>query len=219
MRVGGHSLLSHVLDQFCGAGVDRVIVETRETDHELLDVIRAGRWPGLQLDVVHAPERMGTGFSVREILGAAGTEPVLLSTVDTIAPPGAYAQLRKFAEQNSDALDIAVLATTFIHDETPIWVHVGPDTRTVTDFGKLIDPAPLCFGNVRWLSAVAVEACLSQPRHRPTAEAKRDTELMRDILAMLPGRVAQLTIDPIFDVDTPDDALLAEQWLNSHRGG
>ena len=167
----------------------------------------------MAIELVHAPDGLGTGTSLRCILSAAQGEECMVSTVDTIAPGNAYAQLRLFAESHALEADIAVLATTIIYDESPIWVHTGLDASIVTDFGKAIAPAALCFGNVRWLSTDACRDILGHPRSVP----ERDTILMRNIIRQRVGRVKQLTIDPIFDIDTPADVEMAERWLEQGR--
>lgn len=213
LPVGGRPLVIHTLEQFRAAGIAEIVVETRAEDTDLIDLLQNYCGDGMTIELVHAPDGLGTGTSLRCILSAVQGEECMVSTVDTIAPGNAYAQLRLFADSHSSKADIAILATTFIFDESPIWVHTGLDSSIVTDFGKAIAPATRCFGNVRWLSVNACRDILGHPRSVP----ERDTILMGHIIRGRAGRVKQLTVNPIFDIDTPADVEMAERWLEHGR--
>jgi choline kinase len=211
LPVAGKPIVVHVLDQFRDAGISRIVAETRRSDCELIEVLIeycAGR---ITLELVHAPDSLGTGTSLREILEVVNGEDCLISTVDTIAPAFAYKNLMDFTHRQSFEIAAVILATTFVHDEAPIWIQVADDGETVTDLGKMIAPTARCFGNVRWLSQITSNILLEYPRATPG----RDMIMMRDILTRMPGMVKQLTINPIFDIDTIADAQAAEQWLDS----
>ena len=208
--VGGQPLVAHVLNQFIDAGVTIVLVDTTTPDDVLIDAIERQCGGSMRFELLAGGMMSGTAGSVRRILEAAAGESCLVSTVDTVAPKGAYSELKEFGSSGKDRA-LAILATTVIHDETPIWVSVGPNESIVTDFGKSAPPAARCFGNVRWFSAEGSAAYLSIS----SEESTRDTEVTRMVVQQFPGRVHQLTIDPVFDVDTPADVALASGWLRS----
>lgn len=210
VAVGGQSLVVHVVNQFVDAGITFVLVDIATPDDALIDVIERQFGDSIRFEILSGDTASGTAGSVRRILEAAAGEPCLLSTVDTVAPKGAYSELKEFSSSRENCA-LTILATTMIHDETPIWVSVGSNESVVTDFGKSAPPAPRCFGNVRWFSAEGSTAYLSIARE----ESTRDTEITRLVVQRFPGRVHQLTIDPIFDIDTPDDVALASRWLRS----
>jgi NDP-sugar pyrophosphorylase family protein len=206
LRVAGMALIDHVIDQLMQASLERLIVECRPDDLALQEHIYG------RADIVHAePLGGGTGASMRRILAEVGHNDCVISTVDTIAPPGAYARLVESAYRPKSGTLAMILATRFIHDESPIWIKSSVGGSRVIDYGKQIPSTGLCFGNVRWLSASAVEELSTLPPSWP----ERDTVLMRHLLSRYPNSTGYIIEDPIFDIDDESDIRLAEEWLNS----
>lgn len=211
--VDGKPLIEHVLTQLRDAGVEEILVEMRRDDRLLGSTLARYGSDHAGIKVVHADQSRGTGSSVRTMLAAAGDSDVLLSTVDTVAPRHTYRLLREFAESTKDT-ELVILATTVIDDDEPIFVHGRGDRGVVTDFGKRSGPSRRVFGNARWLSPRACEMY----RRLPMATPDRDSELTRRLVKSLTPRVHQFTVDPVFDVDTPDDVYSAESWLRQSYG-
>lgn len=214
IRIGGRPLIGHVLEQLHSAGINHTFIDLVSADSSFLEKVNSYRPHNMTIEFLDGNASTGTAGAVRRLLRAASGETCLLSTVDTIAPQSAYARLRDFTQPTLEPVALRILATTVIHDEMPIWVHVASDHTTVTDFGKGIGPADRCFGNVRYFSREAADLFLSIS----SETSDRDTKIMRALVAALPGRVRQLTIDPVFDIDTPEDLRLAAAWWDSANG-
>jgi NDP-sugar pyrophosphorylase family protein len=214
IRVGERPLIGHVLWQLQMAGVGHTFIDVTSDDTTFKRRVDLYRPPNMSVEFLTGSASTGTAGAVRRLLHAVSGEACLLSTVDTVAPEMAYSRLRDYDQATNNTTALIILATTVIQDEMPIWVHVGSDGTTVTDFGKGITPAERCFGNVRYFSQEAADAFLSIS----SETSDRDTKVMRALVSTLPGRVQQLTIDPVFDIDTPEDLRLATAWwVSAHR--
>jgi NDP-sugar pyrophosphorylase family protein len=149
----------------------------------------------------------GTQHAVRRLLLATEGAACLLSTVDTVAPRQSYLELRRVAE-SIDEVALMILTTKTIHDDSPVWVELDDDEETVVGFGKRLAPTGQCFGNVRWFSPDGAQAYL----RTPLQPSLRDSETTGIVVEHLVGRVHHLSVDPVFDIDTPEDLELASRW-------
>ena len=212
VTVGDRPLIAHVIQQLTDAAVSCILLDAVGADGELLEVVRRFTPNGVAVEYLGCEGSTGTAGSVSRIIDAASGEPCLLSTVDTIGPQFTYRDFRSFSEAEHGAL-LCLLASTTVHDEMPIWVHVGRDGHSVEDFGKHVGPSERCFGNVRWFTGKASQVYL-----RNSWRHAQDSEVMRFVVRELSGKVKQMTVDPIYDIDTPDDlALAAEWWSRSQK--
>jgi molybdopterin-guanine dinucleotide biosynthesis protein A len=209
LRLEGRTLLQHVADQLKDAGIEDLIIGCRADDEEVMR--HASELEGFagRVTFAHPEPGGGTGKSIRAILRSCNESDCMISTVDTIAPSGTYKRLLDYAKRQGNEKMVTILATGYIHDDQPIWIHVDESNSVVTDLGKSIEPAELCFGNVRWVSAEGVERLSEFPPCNPDA----DTLLMREFIHEYPGKVGILRTDPIFDLDDGSDVALAAQWL------
>jgi len=210
VRVGGVSLIDHVLNQLRDARVDEVFVELRDEDAALKRHLNSSGGFSKGIHPVVTNPRGGTGSSVRGLLSRIEDRDCLISTVDTVAPRLAYSALWDDAANSERSTLCIVLGTTYVHDDTPIWIKPAQDGRHVLDFGKEIPATGICFGNVRWLSAEAIPVLLEVEQSQPES----DVVLMRHLLRTKPSSMQFSTIDPIFDVDDPTDVIEAENWLS-----
>lgn len=125
--VGGRPLIEWILDDLRAAGVSDTVVIINEESIALRDHVRrshpasAVRWI-----VETTPSSMHSFLRVMETLAAEGDEgPFLISTVDTVAPPGTF---RRFVELAGRAqADVVLALTTRIEDENPLRVELGSD--------------------------------------------------------------------------------------------
>lgn len=214
VEIGGRPLIAHVLEQLREARVRHTFIDTTGTPDDLLLFIENHGPVDMTIEIIHGSGSSGTAGAVERLLSAASGEPCLVSTVDTVAPRFSYDRLRRYCESGDRVISLGMLATTAVHDEMPIWVHVDNDGATVTDFGKEIEPADRCFGNVRWFSNDAARMFCEINRQ----STDRDTKVMRVLVKTLAGQVKQITIDPIFDIDTREDLALATSWWRDSTG-
>jgi NDP-sugar pyrophosphorylase family protein len=211
-QVAGRPLIDHVLDQCHAAGIEKVVVDVGADGDGLLEhIARERRFPGGVVGIATA-RGCGTGGSLHALVSAIGGGPCLISAVDTIAPPGAYARLLSAARERSEGVLAVVMVTSHVDDEEPIWVRADPVGRIV-EIAKNIAPTGVVFGNVRWLSAAA---CAAIRGMRPST-GERDMKLMARLLA---GGNTPMEVhfeDPVFDVDDAKDLRAAERWLEGRK--
>ena len=209
--VGGKVLIDHVFDQCLDAGVEAVFVALRSGDKELSAHLSAeSRFPRGVHPIQIAPCG-GTGTTFQALLRALEPGPCLISTVDTVAPKGAYRRLLDHLQELPDDTLALVMTTSYIRDERPIWV-VADESGRVSDIAKGIAPTGLVFGNVRWLS----DRARREVKGMGIGADTRDVEIMQRLL----GRRRTHTYDenPVFDVDDCGDLEAAERWLQGHTG-
>ena len=102
VKVGGQTLIEHVLDSMAEAGASEVVVIINEDSLAVRDHVTAMKWPfALRWIVETTPTSMHSFLRLVETLAADGDEgPFLLSTVDTVAGPQTYAQFMAEARQH-----------------------------------------------------------------------------------------------------------------------
>jgi HAD superfamily hydrolase (TIGR01549 family) len=119
-RVAGRPLIDWILDDLADAGVSEIVMIINEQSTALREHVGTA-WP-IRWIVETTPSSMHSFLRVMETLAAGGDQgPFLISTVDTIAPPGTF---RMFVDRASRAPDAdAVLAlTTRIGDDNPLLI-------------------------------------------------------------------------------------------------
>lgn len=199
----GRPLIDRVLDAVAGAGAGEVVVIINEASTAIRDHVAAGAWPfPIRWIVKTTPSSMHSFLLVLEALG--GREPVLMSTVDTLAPDGAFAAFVRAAADGGADLTLAL--TGFVDDEKPL--RVALDGRRVTALGDAAAGSPLATAGYYFV----------HPRVLAEAEAARRDGLtaLRAFLGRLLARgyrVDGIMMPDSIDVDRPADVAAAEQLL------
>src|SRR5215813_8075849 len=125
VRVGGVTLLEHMLGNFQAAGITRVAIIFNETEKECARFARE-RFPDLDLEIV-IRTTASSYESYRTIAPLLGAGPALVSTVDVWCTRPDFLA---FVEAASASPDETVLAATrFVEDERPLWVSFDPTGR------------------------------------------------------------------------------------------
>jgi len=143
VRVGGQTLVEHVLLSLAEARPVEVVIIVNETSGEVKDHVTASRtWPfAVRWIVETTPSSMHSFLRVVETLAEDGDcGPFLMSTVDTIAAPGAFGTFAA-ASRESDA-DVILAVTPPTGDDTPLLVRVGSDGATVEAIGEAVRLEP-----------------------------------------------------------------------------
>ena len=127
VKVDGRTLIERVLTSLADAGAAEVVVIINEDSVAVRDHVIQSQWPfALRWIVETTPSSMHSFLRLVETLSADGDEgPFLLSTVDTVAGPKAYAQFMGEAQQNPEAAVILAL-TSPGNDEKPLLVGCAP---------------------------------------------------------------------------------------------
>lgn len=205
-RVGGLTLIEHVLKSMADAGASEVVVIINEDSVAVRDHVSKQSWPfAIRWIVETTPTSMHSFLRVVETLAADGDAgPFLLSTVDTVAAPGAYADFFERAQPDDAVVTLAL--TSPGDDEKPLLVQTAGEASRV-----------VAFGEGEWATAgiyVVRPVILSE-----ADVARRDgVDALRKFLARLLERgypLAGIPISQSIDVDRPADLATAEIFLQS----
>ena len=207
VRVGGETLIERVLDAMATAGAAEVAVIINEDSLAVRDHVVKRTWPfRLRWIVETTPSSMHSFLRIVESLATSSNpdEPLLLSTVDTVAGPTVYADFIEQARQTTAAVTLAL--TEPGEDEKPLLVRMSGDDSRIVAFGE---------GEHATAGVYAVRPIIL----REAEQARREgIDALRKFLGRLLERGYELRGIPIpksIDVDRPADIAIAEQFLRS----
>jgi NDP-sugar pyrophosphorylase family protein len=208
VRVSGETLIERVLKSMVEAGASEVTVIINEDSEIVRDHVTKREWPfALRWIVETTPSSMHSFLRLVEALACDGNDgPFLISTVDTVAGPNAYAEFMERAQRESASLTLAL--TSPGDDEKPLLVRLGNGDSCVTAFGE---------GEYATAGVYAVRPIILIEAE----EARRDgIDALRKFFGRLLERgypLAGITISQSIDVDHPADIETAEAFLrNAH---
>jgi len=198
--VAGEPLLTHTLRRFERAGFERVAVIFREDDRGLVAWVKA-RFPDLPVEFV-VKTTPSSAVSFLEIVRALGPGRSVLTTVDSILPPGAFEAFREAANAlPEDALGLAT--TGWVDDEKPLWA-VWDGHRRIRSLGGETGQ-----GVTAGLYVVPHEMVELAEAHPPEAPLRRLLGAWVES-----GRPAYaVPVPKVVDVDRPEDVGTAEAYL------
>ena len=208
VRVGGQTLIERVLTSMADAGASDVVVIINEGSTAVRDHVSAKDWPfALRWLVETTPTSMHSFLRVVETLAEDGDGgPFLVSTVDTVAPPGAYARFIAEARRHADAA-LTLALTTPGADEKPLLVRA--DGSTVVAMGAAAAPAQyVTAGYYAVRPSILTE---KDAAYRDGLGALR--EFFQRLLAC-GYRIAGVPVPESVDVDRPLDVAAAEALLD-----
>lgn len=204
--VGGETLIERVLKSMAEAGAAEVVVIINEDSEAVRDHVTKGKWPfELRWIVETTPSSMHSFLRLVEVLASDGNDgPFLVSTVDTVAAPNAYAEFMERARRESAAVTLAL--TSPGDDEKPLLVRLRSGESRVAAFGE---------GEYATAGVYVVRPIIL----REAEEARRDgVDALRKFFGRLLERdypVAGIPISQSIDVDRPTDIETAETFLRS----
>lgn len=142
VRVGGQTLVERVLLSLAEARPVEVVIIVNETSVAVKDHVTARKWPfEVRWIVETTPSSMHSFLRVVETLAEDGDRgPFLISTVDTIAAPGAFGAFAA-ASRQPDA-DVTLAVTPPTDDDKPLLVRLGPDGASVEAIGDTVRLMP-----------------------------------------------------------------------------
>jgi NDP-sugar pyrophosphorylase family protein len=209
VKVGGQTLIEHVLSSISDAGASEVVVIINKDALAVRDFVTRIRWPfPLRWIVETTPSSMHSFLRLVETLAADGDDgPFLLSTVDTVANSQTYAQFMGEVRQLEQAA-VALALTSPGNDKKPLLVRCAPGDTRVVAIGEAAAPSEYATAGI-----YAVRASIL----REAEAARRDgVDALRIFLGRLLERGYHLAGIPIawsIDVDNPDDIATAENFL------
>ena len=211
IKVGGQTLIEHVLNAMSEAGASEVVVIINEDSLAVRDHVIARAWPfALRWIVETTPTSMHSFLRLIETLAAERNEgPFLVSTVDTVAGAQTFARFIAEARRNEQAA-VTLALTSPGNDEKPLLVRLAPAGSRIIALGDAAAPSDYATAGV-----YAVRASIL----REAEAARRDgIDALRTFLGRLLDRGYQLAGIPIaesVDVDRPADVETAEAFLRS----
>jgi NDP-sugar pyrophosphorylase family protein len=205
-RIGNETLIEHVLKSMAKAGAEEVTVIINEDSEAVRDYVARNEWPfALRWIIETTPTSMHSFLRLVETLAADHSDgPFLLSTVDTVTSPNAYADF--IARARLDEAAITLGLTSPGNDEKPLLARLAASDSSIAAFGE---------GKYATAGVYAVRPIIL----READAARRDgLEALRAFLGRLLQRGYRLTGIPIsrsIDVDHPADIAEAETFLRS----
>ena len=205
-RIGDETLIEHVLKSMAKAGAEKVTVIINEDSGAVRDHVARREWPfALRWIIETTPTSMHSFLRLVETLAAHDPDgPFLLSTVDTVTSPNAYADF--IARARLDEAAITLGLTSPGNDEKPLLARLAADDSSIAVFGE---------GEYATAGIYAVRPIIL----READAARRDgLAALREFLRRLLERGYRLTGIPIaraIDVDHPADIAEAETFLRS----
>ncbi len=133
LNVAGKPLLAWTLAQFVEAGVeDLTIIFNEYNAPDCMDYLREN-FPELNIDIV--VKTTASSFeSFCEVSGRIGPHPRLITAIDSIYRRGKLREFLRAAEEYPPGA-MALGVTSFIDDEKPLYVELGPD-RSILSLGR-----------------------------------------------------------------------------------
>jgi NDP-sugar pyrophosphorylase family protein len=228
-KVGGRTLIDHVLDGLEAVRVERVVCIVN--DAAAPAVMRAtgrARPFGIEWVVQTTPSSMHSFLAVSSRLAESGDEWFLVSTVDAVAPPDVFRLFAAVAATSSDA-DLVLGLTDLIDDERPLHVRVA---KRQSGPAPPMPPAPdrgpyrvEAIGDAAKDSPIVTAGLyLARPSILRATASALDAKLgaLRQFFAHALDsglRLDGVLLPPVVDVDRPEDVAAAERMLRERCSG
>jgi NDP-sugar pyrophosphorylase family protein len=229
--IAGRPLIDRVLGSVGEAGAAEVVIIINEHSTIVRDRVEGQTWPfALQWIVQTTPSSMHSFLLVLEALANGSSEPVLISTVDTVVRPGTFGQFVDAARQSEADLTLAL--TTRIEEDSPLLVRLADMSPRAARRGRRASrdrsSADAPIGLPRSVTAIGAAAAgattatagyyFVHPRILAEADSARreGVAALRAFLSRLVHggyRMQGILMPDSIDVDRPADVLEAEQLL------
>ncbi len=205
LEVGGQPLIDHALDRLIEAGAESIALIVNDASRAVRDHVlaREQRVP-VHVVVQSTPSSLHSLLVLRPFFG---DEDALVSTVDSIMPPGSAAALVHDARARRDS-DGTLGITDFVEDERPLCVQI--DGRRITALGTNLPGA-------EWITAGIYYFTARIWPELERAEAQGLSRL-RGFLGHLLATGYRLHGYPLpktVDVDRPEDVEAAEAYVTT----
>jgi NDP-sugar pyrophosphorylase family protein len=211
VRVGGLALVDRVLGSLAETSPSEVVIIVNAASVAVKMHVASRRWPfAVRWIVETTPSSMHSFLRVIETLAEDGdTGPFLVSTVDTIAPPGAFGAFAA-ASRKIDA-DVALAIAPPAEDEKPLLVRVSSDGVGVEAMGSSVAP-----GDANVFATAGYYAIRSTVLREADSARREGLPALRAFFERLLARgysFAAVRVAGGIDVDRPADVGAAEAFL------
>jgi len=216
VAVGGQPLIGRVLGSLAEASPAEVIVIVNEAATDVRAWGMSREWPfPIRWVVETTPSSMHSFLRLIEALAAGGDEgPFLVTTVDTVAPRGAFGAFAH--ECRALDADVTLAVSNQFDDEKPLLVDVGDDGVSVEAIGSMVRGARASPARGSRYATAGYYAV--RPRILREAESARQDGVpaLRHFFERLVRRgwtFAAVPVDAGIDVDRPEDLRAAEAFV------
>lgn len=229
--IAGRTLVERVLSSLAETAPSEVVIIVNEASLAVRDHVTSRQWPfAVRWVVETTPSSMHSFLRVLEELTGGGDEgPFLISTVDTIAAPGAFASFAA-ASRELDA-DVTLAVAPPGDDLKPLLVRMTPGTSRIEAIGDRVRLKPDATGGHPARRGLRLQEDLvaggawatagyysARPSVLREADAARRDNLpaLRAFFSRLLDRGYRLHGVPVagaIDVDRPRDVRAAEAFL------
>jgi NDP-sugar pyrophosphorylase family protein len=211
VKVGGRTLIDHVLHSMAEAGASEVVVIINEDSLAVRDHAVAAKWPfALRWIVETTPTSMHSFLRLVETLAVGEDEgPFLLSAVDTVAGAQTYARFIEEAWRLEGAA-VTLALTSPGDDEKPLLVRTAPGDSRIVAIGEEAAPSGSATAGIYAVRAAVL--------HEAGAARRDRVDALRTFLGRLLDHGYHLAGIPIaesVDVDRPGDVGAAEALLRN----
>jgi NDP-sugar pyrophosphorylase family protein len=213
ITIAERPLIAHVLDGFADLGATDVTIIINQESGAVRDATAEREWPfALRWMAETTPSSMHSFLRLIEALAADGSGgPFVLSTVDTILPPHAFATFCSNALNNSEN-DVTLAINQPAEDDNPLWVRCDERGRVIAIGEDAATDATGATAGIYIVNSVVL---------REAETARRDALMsLRSFLGRLFVRgyhIGALPIANSIDVDRVADIIAAEKLLQQHQ--
>jgi NDP-sugar pyrophosphorylase family protein len=224
-QVGGKALIDYALDGFLAAGISHVTCIVNDAAREVPQYVgRTHHDMTMDWLIQTTPSSMHSFMIVLERLAQQGPGPFLLTTVDSICSPRAYAEFVLKARNFRDA-DVVLGLTQLIDDEKPLRVAMRGNENTGI-IPPTIEENPDAFEilamtnngfDSEYVTSGFYYVKPSILKEKQTALDQKFSALRHYLGHLLKYgyRTYGVPLPPVVDVDRPQDIQTAEQLLHA----
>jgi NDP-sugar pyrophosphorylase family protein len=207
VRISGRTLIERVLESIGAAGATEVVVIVNEASVAVRDHVSALEWPfPIRWIVETTPSSMHSFLRVLEGLAENGDQgPFLISTVDTVAAPGAFADFVDRARHHPEA-DVTLALTAPGEDEKPLLVRL--EGSRVAAMGRAVPASPYATAGY-YLVRPSILREAAQARLLGLGALRAYFSRLLE----LGYRIEGIPAGESMDVDRPNDVAAAEEFL------
>jgi NDP-sugar pyrophosphorylase family protein len=221
--VGGRTLIDYTLDAFSAAGISQVTCIVNEAAQEVPHYIaRTRQTPKMDWVIQTTPSSMHSFFIVLERLAKQADGPFLMTTVDSVCTPEAYAQFVRQAQLFPEA-DVVLGLTDVIEDEKPLRIAMTGNENTGL-LPERIQDNPEAYEIVAMTNNGFDSTYVTSGFYyvRPSILKEKSSALANNFSALrqflghllkFGYRTYGVPLPPVVDVDRPQDIKTAEQLL------
>ncbi len=201
IEISGKPLIGYTVDHFILAGIaDITVIFNSRGCGPCSDYLKQN-YSSIDFEII-CKDTESSFESFCEVVKRAGESSIVVSTVDSIFQNKMMNQFLRFAENIPDG-SIVLGMTDYVDDEKPLYIEVDDNSRVVM-LGSEKSGNVTC--GLYYLNPGVMEQ----------VKNKRYSSLRYFLKGLIESGVPAFgfPMDKTFDIDTPEDVIKAQEWLN-----